>query len=95
MIGEINKILCQANSENCVCLVKLPWSHQTGSAVYTFHEDRETCGKQPINLVVSQDRWSLMTGRINRILKRLRQANNDIYMCVVSLITVHPGGIKD
>ena len=31
----------------------------------------KACTKRPLNLVVSQDRWSFITGRINMILQRL------------------------
>ena len=44
----------------------------------------ETCIKQPLNLVVSQDRWSFTAGRINMILWRLCQVNDEIHTTCTS-----------
>ena len=52
----------------------------------------ETCIKRPLNFVVSQDRWSLTTGRINMLLYRPSQANDEIYVFLVRLSRSHYAG---
>ena len=52
----------------------------------------ETCIKWPLNFVVSQDRWSPITGRINMILWRLCQTNAEIYVFLVRLSWSHYTG---
>ena len=42
----------------------------------------KTCIKRPLNLVVSQDRWSFMTGIISMILSSQWQANGEMYVLI-------------
>ena len=59
------------------------------STVWDQCNNSETCIKQPLNFMVSQDRWSFTTGRINMILWRLCQINCQIYVFLVRLPQSH------
>ena len=40
----------------------------------------ETGIKEPLNFVISQDKWSLLTGDLKMILQRLSQVNDEIHV---------------
>ena len=74
----------------CVCVL---WVH---SLTHIMHSTSsfysKTCIKRPLNLVVSQDRWSIIAGRINMILLSPCQANEEIYVFLVRLTRSHYTG---